>query len=201
MRRSALLLMLLVASPLFAQQQAWEDGLRDHWLGVEAAFRDSTRSPLPPEHQAAFDGLERFPPDAAMVVNAKVEPVKGDAFAMPTTTERLPMYRKVAVLTFKLQGRSMRLSVYQNIDLVAKPGYEDHLFVPFTDATNGHSTYGGGRYLDLKGPLGREVVLDFNKAYNPYCAYGGRYSCPIPPKENHLPVPVEAGVKKFFADR
>lgn len=136
-----------------------------------------------------------------MVVSARVKPVKGQAFAMRTTTERLPMYRKVAVLSFKLQGRRMRLSVYQNIDLVAKPGFEDHLFVPFTDATNGLSTYGGGRYLDLEGPLGREVVLDFNRAYNPYCAYGGRYSCPIPPEENHLPFAVEAGVKKFFADR
>ena len=85
----------------------------------------------------------------------------------------------------------------RNIDLSKKPGYANYLFVPITDLTNGEETYGGGRYIDLRGPLGKVVELDFNKAYNPYCAYGGKYSCPIPPIENHLGLRIEAGVKAF----
>lgn len=69
--------------------------------------------------------------------------------------------------------------------------------MPFTDLTSGEESYGGGRYLDLDGPLGEEVELDLNRAYNPYCAYGGAYSCPIPPPENHLEVAVRAGVMKY----
>ena len=89
-----------------------------------------------------------------------------------------------------------QLTAYRNIDLSRLEGYRNYLFVPFTDLTNGESTYGGGRYLDLEGPLGNAVELDFNRAYNPYCAYGGAYSCPIPPIENHLGVAVRAGVLK-----
>ncbi|MFV9484298.1 DUF1684 domain-containing protein, partial [Christiangramia sp. ASW11-125] len=73
----------------------------------------------------------------------------------------------------------------------------DYLFLPFTDETNGISTYDGGRYLDFSIPEEKRVTIDFNRAYNPYCAYSGRYSCPIPPKENHLETAIPAGVKKF----
>ena len=75
------------------------------------------------------------------------------------------------------------------------PGYENSLFVPFTDLTNGKETYGGGRYMDVEIPEGDSIVLDFNKAYNPYCAYSTNYSCPIPPKENDLPISINAGLK------
>jgi hypothetical protein len=77
------------------------------------------------------------------------------------------------------------------------PEYSKSLFVPFTDMTNGESTYGGGRYLDMEIPEGQTLVLNFNKAYNPLCHYNKKYSCPIPPRENDLDFKVEAGVKKF----
>ena len=77
--------------------------------------------------------------------------------------------------------------------------YKDYLFLPFTDPTNGVTTYGGGRYLDLMIPATKVVQLDFNKAYNPYCAYSGNYSCPIPPEENHLEIEIKAGVKKYHS--
>ena len=102
----------------------------------------------------------------------------------------------MGTLHFTLNGTDEQLTVFQNIDLSRLEDYRNYLFVPFTDLTNGEQTYGGGRYLDLEGPLGDTVELDFNRAYNPYCAYGGRYSCPIPPQENHLEVSVEAGVLK-----
>lgn len=173
----------------------WTAELEAYWAGIEEQFRDPAKSPLPEADRATFQGLERFAPDARYLVSARFKARPGKEFAMPTTTDRTPTYRSMGRLVFKLDGRRMQLTVYQNSDLVKDPAYVDHLFVPFTDLTNGESTYGGGRYLDLKGPLGRDVVLDMNRAYNPYCAYGGRYSCPIPPAENHLTVRVEAGVK------
>jgi uncharacterized protein len=78
-----------------------------------------------------------------------------------------------------------------------KPEYKDYLFLPFTDLTNGVQTYQGGRYLDLRIPQGDEIVIDFNQSYNPYCAYSGRYSCPVVPSENHLDMEVLAGVKSL----
>ncbi len=116
---------------------------------------------------------------------------------MPTSGERKPLYCKVGDLSFNVDEVEVKLPVYQNIELSKGAEYENYLFLPFTDLTNGEETYGGGRYLDLEGPLEGIVELDFNMAYNPYCAYNDRYSCPIPPKENHINVRVEAGVKAF----
>jgi uncharacterized protein (DUF1684 family) len=178
-----------------AMDAGWATELEAYWAKIEAQFRDPAKSPLPEADRATFQGLERFAPDERYLLKARFKARVGKDFAMPTTTERRPTYRSMGRLVFKLDGRRMQLTVYQNIDLVKDPAHADHLFVPFTDLTNGESTYGGGRYLDLKGPLGKHVVLDLNRAYNPYCAYGGRYSCPIPPAENHLVVRVEAGVK------
>jgi uncharacterized protein (DUF1684 family) len=199
MKLPVLALFLLLATPLAAQvpEPQWMDSLQAYWDRTNAEYRDTAHTPLPPEARAHFTELERYAPDPAFRVTATFKPKQGKDFEMVTTTTRRPMYRSVGTLSFTLKGRKCRLQVYQNIDLVKKPEYLNYLFVPFTDPTNGEATYGGGRYLDLQGPLGREVELDFNRAYNPYCAYGGRYSCPVPPEENHLEVPVEAGVKKF----
>ena len=173
---------------------AWLAGLASYWAEIEATYADSVKSPLPMEDRPSFIGLPRYAPDPRYRVVAKFRAREGKEFGMPTTTDRRPSYRSVGTLTFILEGRKHRLTVYRNRDLAQRPEYADHLFLPFMDLTNGEATYGGGRYLDLEGPLGREVELDFNRAYNPYCAYGGRYSCPIPPAENHLKVRVEAGV-------
>jgi hypothetical protein len=176
---------------------AWADSLQAYWGRIDAEYRDPAHSPLLPEDRARFTALERFGPDERCRMLAVFKARKGRPFGMKTSTERLPQYEAVGRLRFFLFGTCQQLTVYRNIDLSRKPGFEDYLFVPFTDATNGEETYGGGRYLDLRAPLGRQVELDFNRAYNPYCAYGGRYSCPIPPAENHLAVPVRAGVKAF----
>jgi uncharacterized protein (DUF1684 family) len=82
------------------------------------------------------------------------------------------------------------------LDLKAKPGYEDYLFLPFSDQTTGVTSYGGGRYLDVRIPQGDTILLDFNRAYNPYCAYNEKYSCPRIPPENHLEVAIPVGVMK-----
>lgn len=197
----ALLAPALFFAPLYACAQAgttvWRDSLQAYWDRINAEYRDPEHSPLLPADRAHFVELERFPPDSTYRVTATFKTRAGRIFGMRTTTDRLPQYQAVGVLHFKLLGKKERLTVYRNIDLSKRPGYANYLFVPFTDPTNGESTYGGGRYLDLQSPLPRQVELDFNRAYNPYCAYGGRYSCPIPPPENHLEMGVEAGVKAF----
>lgn len=197
--RGALILLLLLASSARAQsgEQAWRDSLQAYWDRINADYRDPDHSPLLPDDRARFTELARFAPDARYRVMAAFKPKSGKPFGMKTTTDRLPQYQAVGELRFTVAGRKERLTVFRNIDLARKPGYEDYLFVPFTDLTNGEETYGGGRYLDLRAPLGKQVELDFNRAYNPYCAYGGRYSCPIPPPENHLELRIEAGVKAF----
>ena len=114
-------------------------------------------------------------------------------FEMPTTTARKPIYRKYATLYFThSDGERYSLTAYQSQSLMQVPEYLDYLFVPFGDATNGSDTYGGGRYVEV---TRGEWILDFNKAYNPYCAYSGRYSCPKVPLENILDIPILAGTK------
>lgn len=199
MRGPLLLFALLATSRMSAQglEAAWLDSLSAYWSRINAAYGDSAHSPLLPKDRQTFTELERFAPDARFKVMAVFRPKKGKPFGMKTTTDRVPQYEAIGQLRFTAAGRKERLTVYRNIELSKKPGYADYLFVPFTDLTNGEETYGGGRYLDLQGPLKNQVELDFNRAYNPYCAYGGRYSCPIPPAENHLELRVEAGVKAF----
>lgn len=198
MRSLLAALFVLVAGMSVAQDELiWRDSLAAYWSRIEAEFRDTAHSPLLTEDLAHFQVLERYAPDIRYRVQARFKAKPGKPFAMRTSTQRAPQYMAVGVLHFTLLGVRERLTVYRDIELSQKPAYEQYLFVPFTDLTNGEGTYGGGRYLDLQGPLGKVVVVDLNRAYNPYCAYGGRYSCPIPPLENHLQLRVEAGVRAF----
>lgn len=164
---------------------------------LNAEYRNPQESPLPPEVREKFTGLDFFPTNySACVVARFVRDSSQVPFAMPTSTARRPLYQKYGELHFALEGKALRLNVYQSLDLKQKPGYHDYLFIPFTDRTNGHGSYGGGRYLDMR--LGQiqdgYAVLDFNQAYNPFCAYSPLYSCPVPPAENRLPLAVKAGV-------
>ncbi|WP_460614963.1 DUF1684 domain-containing protein [Hymenobacter seoulensis] len=164
---------------------------------LNAEYQDSLKSPLPAPVRLTFTGLPFYPINYSACVEARFIPDSlGAPFSMETSTARRPLYRKYGELHFQLQGKKHKLTVYQSLDLQSNPEYRDYLFVPFTDRTNGHGSYGGGRYLDLRRGQIRDgkLVLDFNRAYNPYCAYGGQYSCPVPPPENRLPVAIQAGV-------
>jgi uncharacterized protein (DUF1684 family) len=118
-------------------------------------------------------------------------------FEMKTSTTRKPLYIKFGEAHFKIDGKDLVLNIYQNIELSKKKEYVDYLFLPFSDLTCGKESYIGGRYIDLKIPTSDTILIDFNTAYNPYCAYNHKYSCPIVPLENDLPVAINAGVKKF----
>ncbi|MFT4568364.1 MAG: hypothetical protein ACI9FN_003333, partial [Saprospiraceae bacterium] len=107
-------------------------------------------------------------------------------------------YRQYGILTFKLKGQSLQLNVYQSQDLSDNPAFRKLLFLPFYDGSTGQSTYGGGRYINLTIPEGDQITIDFNEAYNPYCAYRDGFSCPITPLENNLEsVVIMAGTKDF----
>ena len=115
---------------------------------------------------------------------------------MKTTTNRLPKYEVYGIASFELNGNGYQLNIYQSHRLRETDEYKNYLFLPFNDLTNGDETYGGGRFIDLEIPDNDSIIIDFNKAYNPYCAYNPKYSCPIPPEENDLDVHISAGIKK-----
>lgn len=164
-------------------------------------FLKSEKSPIPSEVKTNFPGLDYFPVKPRYKVKARFErydhPVH---FKMKTTTSREPEYAVFGKATFRLKGHKISLNVYQNVELVKKPGYEDYLFIPFSDRTNGIQTYGGGRFIDARVPNGDDLEIDFNSAYNPYCAYNHGYSCPVPPDENKLNISVKAGEKNWNHD-
>lgn len=167
-------------------------------LELNEEFRDPETSPLKNRDRKNFQGLDFFPIDTTMRVKARLERTPEELpFSMRTTTDRVTEEVRYGILYFRINGEEYRLNVYQNQELITREGYEDYLFLPFSDGTNGEETYGGGRYIDLRIPEGNEIILDFNKAYNPYCAYNKKYSCPIVPAENTLSVSIKAGVKAF----
>jgi uncharacterized protein (DUF1684 family) len=144
--------------------------------------------------------LHFFPPDSNYRVTATFEKMDDPAgFKMLTSQQSLQQYYRYGKISFVINGRSCQLTVYQSKDLMQRAEYKNYLFIPFTDATNGTDTYEGGRYIDLSIPdiKDTEVIVDFNKAYNPYCCYTSGYDCPIPPKENALPIAINAGEMKY----
>ncbi|UWX55812.1 DUF1684 domain-containing protein [Maribacter litopenaei] len=181
--------------------QAPTDKIADilaHQQKLNDEFKDPEESPLPDRFRKDFNGLDFFAPDTNYVVEAEfIRTPDAIPFLMPTTTDRQSEEVVYAKVRFEINGKPFNLEVYQNSELMKKEGYEDYLFLPFTDLTNGEETYGGGRYMDLRIPNGSTIILDFNKSYNPYCAYNKKYSCPLVPSVNHLDTKVLAGVKKF----
>ncbi|MEO7263967.1 MAG: DUF1684 domain-containing protein [Ferruginibacter sp.] len=141
-----------------------------------------------------------FPVDKKYKLNARFEKIFDTAVTvMKTSGIKLKDFYRYGYLHFVLDNKPFRLTLYQSIALKDKKGFEEYLFLPFTDATSGEECYGGGRYIDFKLSeiINNILELDFNKAYNPYCAYTTGYNCPIPPRENDLPVAIKAGEKNF----
>jgi uncharacterized protein (DUF1684 family) len=165
---------------------------------MNAEFANPAETPLDSVGRLHFDSLDFFPINPDFCFSARFESTPNEKpLMMKKSKNKVAEYLKVGEALFVYKGNNYNLNIYRNIALSKKTGFEDYLFLPFTDATNGISTYGGGRYLDLRIPVGNEIILDFNKAYNPYCAYNHKYSCPIPPRENDLPFEINAGVKAF----
>ena len=159
-------------------------------------YKDPLKSPLTKKDFKKFKGHDFFPINEALKVTAHFQRTENAIpFLMKTTTDRLPTYEVYGIATFEIEGVEYRLNIYQSHSLRTTPLYKNYLFLPFTDLTNGEDSYAGGRFIGLEIPEGDSILIDFNKAYNPYCAYNPKYSCPIPPEENHLEMRIEAGVK------
>ena len=191
-----ILVFLFCSAVVFAQKDITAS--QEFQSKLNKSFSDSLKSPLTKDDLKEFKGLDFFPISEKFIVEALFIRTKREkAFAMKTTTSRTPLYVKYGELHFKIDENEFKLNVYQNIDLSKKPGYSDYLFLPFSDLTCGKESYIGGRYVDMRMQKGKTWIIDFNKAYNPYCAYNYKYSCPIVPLENDLDIEILAGVKKF----
>jgi uncharacterized protein (DUF1684 family) len=155
-------------------------------------FKSSADSPI--KKKAQFSQLDYFPPDQRYRIMATLQLVTDTArLKVRTTDGKQTLLARYAYATFALEGKEHRLLLLKSSD-----EENERLFLPFTDATNGFDTYGGGRYLDLEYEPGEaQLMIDFNLAYNPFCVYNDDYSCPIPPKENYLDIAIKAGEKNY----
>lgn len=198
MKRIFYLFLFLFSFSIFSQEKFEKDSVLVFQKGMNEHYQDSIKSPLQKKDLKDFHGLDFYVPNEKYFVVAKfIKSKKEKPFEMKTTTDRKPVYVKYGEVHFEIDGKKLQLNVYRNIAFSKNKEYKNHLFLPFTDDTCGIDSYGGGRYIDLKIPKGNQIVIDFNKAYNPYCAYNPSYSCPIVPSENNLEIEVLAGVKKF----
>lgn len=190
---------LLIVSVFVAQAQndtVAMNSISKFQKELNAEYRNPETSPLDKTALKNFTGHAFFPVDLSYRVTATLEVTDREPyFKMMTSNNRPRNFRQYGILVFTLQGTELRLPVYQSEQLSGTDEYADYLFFPFTDLTNGKSSYDAGRYIDLRIPKeGNTVVVDFNQAYNPLCAYSNRYSCPIVPEKNNIPLEVKAGV-------
>ena len=172
-----------------------------HRAEYKQDFLKSERSPL---DSADLQNLRFFEADEKYRVACTFQRTPDEKpFDLPTSGGITKPFVKYGVLTFHLDGQTLQLAVYQNLALQKIPAYAQLLFLPFRDATNGETTYGGGRYIDLSiAEVEVEApILDFNKCYNPWCHYSDGYTCPIPPSENTLEVEIQAGERIWAGEK
>jgi uncharacterized protein (DUF1684 family) len=173
--------------------KAKASGLKSFRAEKDQVFARDPYSPLTAEQRRAFHGLNYFDENPQLVIHASVDSdVEPGEVRMSTTGGEEQVYHRYGLVRFRVDDQPAQLVLYSSDD-------SDELFVPFRDATSGRDTYGAGRYLEVEAH-GDHVTIDFNYAYNPSCAYDPAYSCPLPPPENWLKVPIRAGEKVFAAD-
>ena len=189
---SFVLLVLMIVSCKQEKEAEYLSAAKDFQYKMNIEFADKQSSPLTDEDFTKFSRLHFFPIQEKYRVKANFKRTPNEEpFDMLTTTSRLAKYVKYGIANFTLDGKELSLNVYQNVD------GEKHLFLPYFDKTSGKESYSGGKYIELENPKDGFIIIDFNQAYNPYCAYNEKYSCPIPPDENRLDVEIKAGVIKY----
>ena len=163
--------------------------LTDFRIEKDEFFKRHPQSPLTPEQRKGFIGLNYFPENEALRLEVQVEPLKDQQpMEMQTSTGGVQEYTRFGRFKFQVDGQDAELTIYHN-----GHGY----FLPFVDSLAGKETYPAGRYLEPEALPGNRFFVDFNLAYNPYCAYNEMWSCPITPPENRLKAPIRAGEKLF----
>lgn len=189
-----------IDSSLQSESEVYVRNLRQFRRDKNRAFRLSPESPLTAAQKEQFDSLRYYSlGDYWGVTTGEVERIpRPDTVELAMSDNSTEKYLRFGIVKFTeadpVPGQYLKLTLYKKAS-----GNDSTLFVPFTDLTNGHETYGGGRYLDVPMPASDadQVKLDFNRAYNPYCAYNNAFSCPMPPPENRLKVHISAGEKAF----
>jgi uncharacterized protein (DUF1684 family) len=157
-------------------------------------IRYNIESPLTEEQKKDFKELDFYPIDPAYKVRAKMVPVEDrKMMELPMTDGTVEKYLKHSFAEFQLSGQTYRLLLLQSVKELDKRNF----FLAFADATSGVETYGGGRYINLRQDGKNSITIDFNMAYNPYCAYNPDFACPLPPKENVMEIAVRAGEKDY----
>ncbi len=181
-----------------AYSQTYVDSIAAHRKKYIAELLAEPRLNL---KQSQVSKISFYPANSSYAVWTTVTPTPGSKpFMIPTKSGKQKPFREYGTLTFTLSGEEYVLHAYQGMDLIKDTTYRDYLFVPFKDRTNYDATYGGGRYIDLstKDIVNGKILLDFNKCYNPYCAFADGFNCPIPPDENSLPIEIPAGEKTYL---
>lgn len=203
MKRFFSISLILLSFVFFANAQTFygTTDIETFREGRDKELRNKEESPLKEEDFPNYKGLKYFEIDNKYRVKAKFTKTTDEKyFLMPTSSDKTQKYIKYAVLKFNIDKEEYLLNVYHIEEAIREkyPEYKDLLFIPFKDSTNGKDSYGGGRYLYILDTKEKEVILDFNLASNPSCAYGSdRFSCPIPPRENFLKVKIKAGEKNY----
>lgn len=183
---------LIVAVTFVGSEENYKEQIEELRLKYQDNLKVIDDSPF---KEQEFLGLKYYEPNSDYVVDAeRVGLEDGEILTLATSSGSTQKYVKMALLVFEIQDVKDTLTLLQNI---ADPS---DLFLPFTDETSGGETYGAGRYLPIEPMSGAEIELDFNRAFNPYCAYSDKYSCPMPPRENHIKVAVTAGEKNYHLD-
>lgn len=192
----AVLLAAIIYTFMGSQDQsAYSDQIRKDRDDRDTYMKSSPESPFAKEPES-YQGLKYYPPNIRYKVTATLEMVKErQPVVLSTSDGKEQAYLPYAYASFDLDGYNNRLLILENMEDGPQRGT---LFLPFGDETSTVETYGAGRYLDVvKTPGNNSITLDFNKAYNPYCAYNDSFSCPFPPSENLLRVAIKAGEKSY----
>jgi uncharacterized protein (DUF1684 family) len=205
-KKFSILILLLIPS-VVGYSQGNEDSTTNRYAEDISKYRNGRNikmlydeaTPLLPEQLKNFKGLKYFEPELRFKVEGKlVKDQSPEIVLMKTSSDREPAYIRYGVVYFKIDTFNLKLAVFQNKKMLDLLQDTSQLFVPFRDGSTGMESYGGGRYIDCEIPLsGENIEIDFNKAYNPYCAYNPRFSCVIPPEENRMVIRIEAGEKIF----
>ena len=196
MKKITMIVMLISALAFSQSEKKQIAQISKFQKELNDGYTNKKETPLRGDNYTKFTKHPFFPVDLKYRIKAQFTRIENSVpFDLMTSSGETKPYRAFGNATFALNGVTYILNIYQSLDLVKTRGYEDYLFLPFRDETNGKETYGGGKYIDLRIPDGNEIVIDFNQSYQPYCAYNAYdYSCPIVPEENFLPLRIEAGV-------
>ncbi|MFT4667310.1 MAG: hypothetical protein ACI8YQ_002240 [Polaribacter sp.] len=201
MKNTILLLFLFAfANTLFAQSnRSYKKEIKEHRKDYKADFLKEERSPFYGKKKA-LKKMRFYKANKSYKVECQFQRTEdAKPFDMATYSGKVKTFIKHGIISFEIAGQKQELSIYRNMGLMRVEAYANHLFLPFKDKTNDIKTYGGGRYIDLEVSdiVNGKVTIDFNKCYNPWCAFSGGYNCPVPPKENHLTIEMKVGEKKF----